>query len=174
MTTKEQNIVFNEWLARHAGILHHVAHGFADGTDREDLMQELLLAVWRSVPAFRGVSKVSTFVYRVAHNAALTWRRTRRNYRDRVDRFEAETGAATDHAAGAGSARTREALVHIYAAIRQLPPLDRSLILLQLDGVSHADIGTIHGMSENNVGVRLSRIRQKLTQLLEPLAHELR
>ena len=62
----------------------------------------------------------------------------------------------------------------IYHHIRQLPPLERSLILLHLDGVSYAAIAELHGLTENNVGVRLSRIRQKLTDAMKETTHELR
>lgn len=169
----EQNILFSEWLARHAAVLHHVAYGFAADSDRADLMQELMLAVWRAVPAYRGGAQASTFIYRVAHNAALTWRRTQKNYRARLDRFEAQAlSAAADSAAT--DSREQEALEHLYAAIRCLPPLDRSLLLLHLDGVGYAEIAGIHGITESNVGVRLNRLKQKLTTALEELTHELR
>ena len=175
MTTEEHNAYFAAWLDRHGAVLHHVANGFAAGADRHDLMQELLLAVWRAVPAFRGGAQTSTFVYRVAHNAALTWRRARRNYAQRLDHFETlvATGNAPQHEV-ATAARESEALGHIYAAIRQLPPLDRSLILLHLDGVSYAGIAEIHGLTESNVGARLTRLKQKLTTALEGITHELR
>lgn len=175
MKTDEQNALFASWLAQHAAVLHHVANGFAEGADRHDLMQELMLAVWRAVPAFRGGAQASTFIYRVAHNTALTWRRTQKNYQSRVDRFEslAMVEAATTAPLG-GSSREGEALEHIYAAIRQLPPLDRSLILLHLDGVAYAEIAEIHGLTESNVGVRLNRLKQKLTTTLEEISHELR
>lgn len=175
MTNQEQNALFDCWLAQHAPVLHHVTNGFAAGADRHDLMQELLLAMWRAVPAFRGGAQASTFVYRVVHNTALTWRRTQRNYQARLLRFESL--AATELATGLGAtreSREREALEHIYAAVRELPPLDRSLILLHLDGVSYADIGGIHGLSESNVGARLTRLKQKLTTALEGITHELR
>lgn len=176
MTTDEQNRHFEAWLSRHGAVLHHVAHGFADGDDRSDLMQELLLALWRAVPAFRGGAQTSTFVYRVAHNAALTWRRTRKNYAQRLARFEtmAAADAASPPPGPAGMDRGTEALGHVYAAIRELPPVDRSLILLHLDGVSYAGIAEIHGLSESNVGARLTRLKQKLTTALETITHELR
>jgi RNA polymerase sigma-70 factor (ECF subfamily) len=132
--------------------------------------------VWRAVPAFRGGAQSSTFVYRVAHNAALTWRRSQRTYVQQLARFE--TMAAADptspHPGPVGTDRAPEALEHVYAAIRRLPPVDRSLILLHLDGVSYAGIAEIHGLSETNVGARLTRLKQKLTATLETIAHELR
>jgi RNA polymerase sigma factor (sigma-70 family) len=170
VTLDEQNAQFSDWLARHAAVLHHVSHGFAEGADRHDLMQELMLAVWRAIPAYRAGAQVSTFIYRVAHNTALTWRRTQKNYRERVDRF----GVLAEVEPTADNRRESEALRHIYAAIRRLPPLDRSLILMHLDGLDYAEIAAVHGLTESNVGARLTRLRQKLTTALEDIAHELR
>ena len=171
--TDVQHALFETWLADYAAVLHHVVNGFAEGTDRSDLMQELLLALWRAVPAFRGDAQASTFVYRVAHNAALTWKRTQRNYRKRVERFEALAVPPRPEVA-ASDQRERETLELIYTHIRQLPPLDRSLILLHLDGVSYAAMAEIHGLTESNVGARLTRLKQKLTHSLQDLSHELR
>jgi RNA polymerase sigma factor (sigma-70 family) len=173
VTAPEQNAAFECWLREHAAVLHHVAHGFAEGVDREDLFQELLLAVWRAVPAFRNGAAPSTFIFRVAHNAALTWKRTVRNYRKRVDRFEA-LSFPEPPAAGAGAECERETLALLYARIRELPPVDRSLILLHLDGVSYAEMAEIHGLTEGNVGARLTRLRQKLSDAMKEISHELR
>lgn len=173
MTKDEQHSRFEAWLGAHAAMLHHVANGFAVGADRHDLMQELLLALWRAVPAFRGEAKPSTFIHRVTHNAALTWKRTQRNYRQRVDRFEA-LRLPEDPPPSPTAAGERELLDLLYTHIRALPPLDRSLILLQLDGVSYAEIAAIHGLSESNVGVRLNRLKQKLSAAMEEVTHELR
>lgn len=153
-------------------MLHHVANGFAEGADRQDLMQELLLALWRAVPAFRGGAQASTYIYRVAHNTALTWKRTERNYRRRLDAFEAQVAAEPVMSGAVG--REAETLAWLYAQIRRLPPLDRSLILLHLDGVPYAGIAEIHGLSQSNVGARLSRLKQKLTTHLQEITHELR
>lgn len=173
VTTKEHNICFEQWLGSHGAVLHHVVNGFAEGADRHDLMQELLLAVWKAVPAFRSSAKPSTFIYRVAHNAALTWKRTQKNYRKRVDAFEAET-LTTTHAPPETSTREREMLELLYVRIRALPPLDRSLILLHLDGVSYAEMADMHGLTESNVGVRLTRLKQKLSDAMKEVSHELR
>lgn len=165
--------IFERWLADHAAVLHHVANGFADGADRHDLMQELLLALWKAAPAYRQDAKVSTFIYRVAHNAALTWKRTQRNYRSRIEQFETLSQVMTPDE-GTLAARERETLEHLYAHIRQLPPVDRSLILLHLDGVSYAEMAQIHGLSESNVGVRLNRLKQRLSDSMKELSDELR
>ncbi len=173
MNAVEQQAIFDRWVTEHAAVLHHVANGFAAGADRHDLMQELLLALWRAAPAFRREAQAATFVFRVAHNTALTWKRGERNYRRRLEGFEME-GVHETHATPASEGRERETLEWLYAQIRELPPIERSLLLLHLDGVSYAGIAEIHGLTETNVGARLSRLKQKLTQNLETIAHELR
>lgn len=157
-------------MADHVAILHRVVNGFAAGADRNDLMQEIMLAVWKAIPAFREHAQPSTFIYRVSHNAALTWQRTERNYRRRA---EAAETLAEESPSAVWPAPQSELLERLYEAIRQLPPLDRSLILLSLDGVSYHDMAGIHGLSEGNVGVRLNRIKQRLLSTLKEYAHEL-
>jgi RNA polymerase sigma-70 factor (ECF subfamily) len=167
MNSTRQQTTFDAWLRDYAGILHHVANGFAMGADRHDLMQELMLSLWRAAPAFRAESLPSTFIYRVTHNAALTWKRAERGYRRRLDSFEelqSESTATPNHPDADAPIDRLELL---YAAIRRLEPLDRSLVLLQLDGVTYAQIAGIHGITESNVGVRLNRIKQKLTAIIQ-------
>lgn len=172
MKRVEQDALFEAWLLEHAKVLHHVAHGFAAGTDRDDLLQELLLAVWKAVPAYRANSRPATFIYRVAHNAALTWRRSQGGYRRRLAEFEAlHLSTSVAWSGGSGEA---EALTALFQCIRELPPLDRSLILLHLDQVGYAEIAAIHGLTETNVGVRLNRLKQRLSTAMQTLAHELR
>jgi RNA polymerase sigma-70 factor (ECF subfamily) len=150
---------FQIWIREHIGVFHRIARAFATGADQHDLLQELLISVWRAAPAFRGDSAPATFIFRVAHNRALTWRRgqTRRRRRDtEYQRLHVEEESGED-----------PLLDRLYAAIRQLKPLDRSLVLLSLEGQSYAEIAALHGLSESNVGARLTRVRQKLIQLTE-------
>jgi RNA polymerase sigma factor (sigma-70 family) len=150
---------FQAWMINHVGVLARIARAFATGADQQDLLQELMLAVWRAAPAFRGDSAPATFIFRVAHNCALTWRRgeARRRVRQReYERLHVD-----------GESREDPQLERLYAAIRQLDSVDRSLVLLSLEGQSYAEIGAIHGLSETNVGARLTRLRKKLTQLVE-------
>jgi RNA polymerase sigma factor (sigma-70 family) len=164
MDKDQQKAVFDQWLGQHAGILRHVAHAFATGADRHDLLQELMLAVWRAVPAYRAASLASTFIFRVTHNAALNWKRQERGYRRRLDDFER---LHVDDSAPESGAHPDDDLERLYAAIHRLAPVDRSLVVLHLDGASYAQIGEIHGLTESNVGARLSRIKHKLTSIIQ-------
>ena len=160
---------FTDWLKEYGRIIHHAVNGFAAGTDRDDLRQEVLLAVWKSIPSFREQAKASTYLYRVCHNAALLWSRTERNYRQRVERFGNESPSEE---AITGETGTDERLAELYAAIRALKPLDRSLILLFLDGLSYREMAGVLGLTESNVGVKLNRIKNQLTQTLREKDHE--
>jgi RNA polymerase sigma-70 factor (ECF subfamily) len=163
-----QDTKFSEWMKAHLGVLHRIARAFAEPADQHDLLQELMLAVWKAAPSFRGDSAPVTFIYRVAHNRAITWRRRESGRRRR----EAE---AHDEWLGQAAGDDPDALLldRLYGAIRTLPPLDRSMMLLALDGVGQREIGQMHGLSETNVGVRLHRARARLTTLLAENDHGL-
>ncbi len=169
MAKTKQEVLFERWMENHVAILHRVVNGFAVGADRSDLMQEVMLAVWKSVPSFRKEAKASTFIYRVSHNAAMTWQRTERRHRERVAIVEA---SLPDQATTSNSDLQDQRLQEIYGAIQTLPSLDRSLMLLSLDGLRYHEIASIHGLSESNVGARLTRIRKRLLTQLNRHHHE--
>jgi RNA polymerase sigma-70 factor (ECF subfamily) len=153
---------FDDWISAHGGIVVRTARAFASGADRDDLEQEILLAIWRAVPAFRGGSSVSTFLYRVAHNAALTWRRSERGRTARELRVAGEIAHQIVPIEATPEADAAHLLERLYDGIQALAPLDRSLLLLSLDGVAYSEMAEIHGISVNLVGVRLTRARRAL------------
>jgi RNA polymerase sigma-70 factor (ECF subfamily) len=170
MKLAEQEQLFCQWLTAHRGLLWRVVRAFAsDAPDQEDLFQEILLQMWCSVPTFRGTSKESTWIYRLAFNTALVWQRGEKRRRLKHEAF-------TLHALGAGenSGRSEQEvrLECLYRAIRELPRLDASLALMLLDGLSYRAMGEVLGISENHVGVRLHRIRKQLTERLKGQADE--
>ncbi|MDI1365324.1 MAG: RNA polymerase sigma factor [bacterium] len=153
---------FADWLGPHLAALRRISRAFAPPADQHDLLQELMVAVWRAWPRFEDRSTAATFVYRVAHNTALTWKRTETRRRRRRDAVEAELGLRSDTGDPAAALLER-----LYRGIRTLPPVDRSLILLSLDGVAYGEIARLHGLSETNVGARLTRIRARLSTLVK-------
>jgi len=165
----EQEQRFAEWTRDHGAIFYRVVNGFASGDDRNDLLQEMLLAVWKSIPAFRGQAKATTYLYRVCHNAALLWIRTQKNYQRRIERL---SGFAPDDPSHSPDSAMDDRLTALYSAIRELKPADRSLILLALDGLSYREMADVLGLSETNVGVKLNRIKSQLTQTLKGNSNE--
>jgi RNA polymerase sigma-70 factor (ECF subfamily) len=160
--SSEQTRRFEEWMEAHGAIVHRIVNGFAAGADRADLLQEVLLAVWKAAPAYRGEAKVTTFLYRVSHNAALLWARGERNHRRRIV-SAAENAQRAQRAQAAPEPR----LAAVYEAIRQLSPVDRSLVLLWLDELAYREIAAVLGLSESNIGVKLNGIKNHLAALLK-------
>jgi RNA polymerase sigma-70 factor (ECF subfamily) len=163
---------FRHAMDEHMGIFLKTAHGFTvNAADRDDLVQEMLIAVWQALPTYRpDACKLSTYLYRIAHNRALNWQRSRTRYHRKLERFAEYPHLAL---AAGDSADRQHQLDWLYALIRQLPPADRTLIMLQLDQLTHREIAEITGLTDSNVGVRLHRIKQWLSAQTKETAHEL-
>lgn len=162
MNATEQQSIFAALVRDHMGIVLRTAYAFATGADRDDLAQEILLAAWQALPAYdERRCKLSTFLYRVANNRALNWHRSRSRYRRKLEQFAAYPHIAL--ATEADSAAPQPQLEWLYDMLRRLPPADRALIMLQLDQLSLREIADVTGLSESNVGVRLHRIKQWLS-----------
>jgi RNA polymerase sigma-70 factor, ECF subfamily len=173
--TDDLKAQFCAWLQEHRLVFWKVARSFAaDEADRDDLVQEMQLQLWRALPGFRAESKPSTWVYRICLNTALAWRRSSdRRAADRHDSCD-ETALPAHPAPDPGNAAEhRDLLDQLYAAIRALPAAERSLVLLHLDGLSYEEIARITGMTGNHVGVALTRARKHLAALTQGVADEL-
>jgi RNA polymerase sigma-70 factor (ECF subfamily) len=155
----ERDRVFNEWLAGHKGILFKVVHAYAfEHADRQDLFQEIVIQVWRSVDAFRGESSVPTWMYRVALNTAIAWTRREDRHQRGKQSIEVVEGVLTTESSDGRDPR----LDWLYRQIAQLKDVDRSVALLMLDGFSYKEIAAIVGITESNVGVKINRIKSAL------------
>lgn len=148
-------------LNAHRGVIHRISRTYATGSvDRQDLFQEIVYQLWRSFPSYRRDSSPITWLYRVALNTALTAHR-RRTRRPRLVPLE----AVPEPAAPPAEADDPEAAV-LHRAIGRLEEIERALLMCYLEDLSYARIGEILGISESNVGVRLTRIRTKLRELV--------
>lgn len=174
MDVSEQELVFRRWLGNHAGLMWKVVRAFAAGPeDQEDLFQEIAQQLWRSLPAFRGEAKESTWIYRVAFNTALVWKRQEKRREAKHESLLELNTPPEGSAEPFAPACDAELVQQLYAAIRQLPKLDASLALMHLDGLSYREMSQVLGITENNVGVRLNRIRKQLADTLKGAGHEL-
>jgi len=161
---------FAEICRDHSGLIARTAYAFApEPSDRDELFQDILVALWQALPQFQAQARLTTYVYRIALNCALNWQRSRRRYRQKLESYVPLHVDPSD----AASAAEQERLRWLYARIHALPPVDRSLILLFLDQLSYAQIAEVTGLSEANVGVRLHRIKQHLINESQTVAHEL-
>jgi RNA polymerase sigma factor (sigma-70 family) len=138
-----------------------------DSGRREDLFQEIALGVWQALPRFRGDSSERTWLYRIAHNIAISTleSRRRRDNRELPMPDSAErVGRWNDPDSILVIEEQRQAML---AAIQELAPVDKQLILLHLEGLSYQEIEEVAGLSESAIASRLSRIRDRLTALIQ-------
>lgn len=152
---------FVQRLDEHQGILHRIAAVYASRPeDRRDLVQEIVLQLWRARASFEERSRFSTWAYRVALNTALSFRRAQRNR---------PAPAELDEPASPVAPEPGDDVEALERAIRELPELDRAVILLRLEEKSYEEIAAITGLGRASVGVRLVRIKERLHRRLSAL-----
>ncbi len=163
MNSSDHEAQFRRWLDEHSGLFFKVVRSFTMGPpDSDDLLQEILLQIWLALPGFRSESKPTTWLYRVALNSALAWKRRETKHRDRGRALPLTVDVVDERATTGESSAGHEAVERLYEAVRALAPADRALVLLYLDGLSYADMAEVIGISESNVGVRLNRLKKSL------------
>lgn len=160
MKPTEQQRIFEEWLGLHRGLLFKVVRAYAfNSHDQDDLFQEITTQLWNSVPGYRGDSAITTWVYRVALYSAIGWSRKEHRHHENHQSIIADDRLLLQKPSAANPQ-----LEWLYEQIAQFDEIDRSLTLLMLDGFSYREIGDTMGISQNYVGVKLNRIKKRLTE----------
>ena len=173
MPNENAETLFKKWLVEHRGTVLKVARAYTlTAEDGQDLAQEILLQVWRSLPQFQGQASATTWCYRVALNTELAWHRNeRRRHTRQRPLLNGENLPATGDVARHGA--HFELVERLYGAIRRLPGTDTALVLLHLDGLSYRQMAEVLGVSEGNVGVKLNRVKKALGELMKEEPHDL-
>jgi RNA polymerase sigma factor (sigma-70 family) len=130
-----------------------------DAAGQEDLLQEIAMGLWTALPRFRGDASERTFLYRVAHNTAITYmsRHQRRAAREQTGELpDVPAPAATPESSALGA----EQRARLWAAVGELPLVDRQVVVLHLEGLSAAEIEAVTGLSAGSIATRLTRARQ--------------
>ncbi|WP_319229612.1 sigma-70 family RNA polymerase sigma factor [Draconibacterium orientale] len=150
-------------IRKNQGIIHKVCNIYCDTEDdRNDLFQEIVVQLWKSYPNFRRESKVSTWMYRVALNTAITsFKKSKRrpdqssltyeNFQIEDERYDTET---------------EENIKVLHKAIQQLTGIEKSIVLLYLENKKYEEIAEITGITQNYVRVKMNRIKRKLKKLM--------
>lgn len=147
---------FETLIARNRVRLWRLARSYARGDLAADLYQEILMQLWRTVERFEGRADMDTWVYRVAINTAVTYRR--HTARQPV---EAPAGPIPlDEMRAANSDDARETAM-LRDFVGSLAGMDKVVFLLYLEDLSYSEMAAITGLSESNVGVRINRLKQK-------------
>ncbi|MCW8925595.1 MAG: RNA polymerase sigma factor [Xanthomonadales bacterium] len=160
MPDKTDIETFLAQVESHQNIVHKTSFLYSQSTsDREDLKQEILLQLWKSFPSFEKRSNFSTWMYRVALNTAISFKRKNSS-------GLRQTGSDPEQTAKAQQPANSDDLRDLHRAIAKLSKIEKAIIMQWLDERSYEEIADTMGMSVKNVSVRLVRIRNRLGQLV--------
>ncbi|HEX6893396.1 MAG TPA: RNA polymerase sigma factor [Chryseolinea sp.] len=158
----EEERKFISLINEHQGLIHKVCIMYENDPDvRNDLFQEIVLQLWKSRSSFRGEAKITTWMYRIALNTAISgFRKQTRNVKTE-DLKELHLNISDSW----GDER-EEDIQRLRSAIRQLSEIERAMIMMALEEVPYEEIAETIGITQNNVRVRMNRIREKLKKLM--------
>ena len=163
-TIEREEIV--ELIREHRDLIFKICTMYTNyQTDMEDLFQEICIQLWKSYPCFKANCKVSTWMYRVALNTAISWMRKEKKHKLN-GRFTDKEAMINDDFPFYIEAEKKEQINWLYQAIESLSKFDKTLVLLYLEDVPNPEIAEILGISQGNVRVKMNRIRKKLKILL--------
>lgn len=157
-----QDALYRDLADEFGAALERLASGWEQNPDRrKDLLQEIHVALWRSLERWNGDCSRRTWVYRIAHNVAVTHvMRSRRNLlRSAIRLDELEIPGEDDAGKVLDDKRLRARLL---AAIRTLAPIDRQVVLLYLEGMDASGIGEVTGLTARNVATKIHRLKRAL------------
>lgn len=145
-----------------AGIIIKICRAYTNTQeDFEDYYQEVCLQIWRSKESFNKQSEWSTWIYRISLNVCLTYLKKRKNGHSAI-----VSDALPDEVIDDSKAFSNDDINVLYNAIKHLSETDRAVILLYLEEKSYQEISDILGSTPNNIGVRINRIKTKLSQFI--------
>ncbi|WP_029279364.1 RNA polymerase sigma factor [Pedobacter borealis] len=146
-------------LEVHKGIIYKMVNLYADDEeDRKDLYQEIVFQSWSAYGRFKGDAKFSTWLYKLSLNVSLSFLSRQKKHNRTKEQ------SAFDHFFE--PPELSERADWLYRCIKQLTEIDRSIIMLHLDGFDNTEISEMIGLSRNHANVKLHRIKQQLTTLL--------
>ena len=155
---------FISLINEHQGLIHKVCIMYENDRDvRNDLFQEIVLQLWKSFSSFRGESKISTWMYRIALNTAISGYRKQTRLLKTEDLREMHLNISD-----AANDDYDENFQKLQWAIRQLSEIERAMIMMALEEIPYEEIAETIGITQNNVRVRMNRIREKLKKLMCP------
>jgi RNA polymerase sigma factor (sigma-70 family) len=153
---------FEKHIREHELLLHKVCRMYAyTDVDRQDLFQEMVIQLWKAYPKFKGDAKLSTWMYRVVINTAITGLRKKKDF---ITSYE--PSGLPEHISDDNTGRAEEEqLQQLYNAIEQLNEIEKAIVMLYMEDRSYLEMEDILGISEGNLRVKMNRIKEKLRQL---------
>jgi len=155
---EDQKKQFVHLIEQNKALVYKFCYMYANETETpDDLFQEVVINLWKGYPDFRGESKIQTWIYRIALNTCITFLRKSGK--------RPKTQALTDEQLEYPESGDMTAIKELYSLINRLNAFEKAIILLYLEERSYDEIAQIVGITKSNVGVRINRIKEKLSQM---------
>ena len=162
MDLKNKNDLFISVIESHKGILYKIANSYCkDSEDRNDLIQEIIIQLWKSFENYNNQYKYSTWIYRIALNVAISFYRKENRRKEIANPI---TDSILNFAETSSTNDTENNINLLQQFISELKELDKALMLLYLEEKNHKEIAEIIGISETNVATKIGRIKTSLKQ----------
>lgn len=161
MSAKEKE--FSQLIKDNQGLIIKVSRLYTNSIeDEQDLFQEIVLQLWRSYDTFKGQSKISTWMYRVALNTAITLfrKKTKSPQTDELQDFHYKDFVEDDE-------EKQQQISTLYKVIKMLPNVERAIVTMYLDDLPYKDIAENLGITEVNARVKMNRLKKTLKELME-------
>ena len=149
---------FVELVTRYKDVIFKVCYIYAEKDDIEDYYQEVLIQIWRSLPKFRGESKVTTWIYRISLNTCIS--HVRKNTKGNINKV-----SLIDVNLWENDIEKKQQVDEMYSLINKLNKLEKAVILLWLEDRDYEEIASVVGITKANVAVKINRIKEKLRKL---------
>ena len=159
MSEKDQRQYFQEIIEQNKGILYKVARAYCQNEDdRQDLIQEMMIQIWKSIHRYNKQFKMSTWLYRISLNVAISFYRKQSTRANKYTVLNEQTAQIPMD----DKTEDERQLNLLEQFINELKEIDKALMILYLEEKGHAEIAEILGMSVSNVGTKIGRIKDKL------------
>jgi RNA polymerase sigma factor (sigma-70 family) len=167
MTSTAKSDIFISVIENHRGILHKIANAYATtGEDRKDLIQEIILQLWKAFDSYDPRFKYSTWIYKVSLNVSLAFSRKEHN---RGKLFDPLRDDLVQLAAHDEPAASETSFSHLQRFITELRTIDRAILLLYLEERSQREMAEIIGITETNISTRMGRIKSALKKKFDQI-----
>lgn len=160
MNSSPAETAFAELLERNYPRWFGIARAYASGDGREDLLQEILLQVWKALPDFAKKSQIDTWAYRIAINTGLAWSRSAKNRQQKIPTESAELSQLASQRA---SSLIAPKILDEF--LQSLSKVDRAVMLVHLDGLETAQASVVTGLSAGALRVRMHRLKKRFQEL---------
>lgn len=161
MQRREAEKQFEQHIKEHELLIYKVCRIYAyTNADRQDLFQEIVIQLWNAFPKFKSESKLSTWIYRVAINTAITGLRKKKDFIESYEHAALPTNISDDN-----NQHIEERLQEMYKAIEQLNKIEKAIVMLYLEDKTYEEMEEILGINQGNLRVKMNRVKDKLRNL---------